>query len=226
MRRLVAARLPGLRIPSSSLARPKSRIFTCPEGDRKILPGLMSRCRMPFLCAASSASATCDPKVQQLGVRHGAPVVELIQALPFQQLHHDERLVAAFVQFVNGADAGMVQGGGSACFAPETLQCRRVLAGGFGQELDGDRAAQLLVLGLIDHAHPTLAQTADNPDSGHEAYLHSVLAPNYHAGPCPLLAIFFRLNLLHGKFLCCRPGHRRPVPSRRVPRRCLPNLFW
>ena len=48
-------------------------------------------------------------QVQQPGVRHGPPVVELVQALTFQQLHHDEGLLAAFIEFVNSADAGMVQ---------------------------------------------------------------------------------------------------------------------
>ena len=33
----------------------------------------------------------------------------LIEALAFQQLHDDEGLVAAFVQLVDSADAGMVE---------------------------------------------------------------------------------------------------------------------
>jgi len=44
----------------ASFARPKSRIFTCETWPRvviKIFAGLMSRCVMPFECAASSPSA-------------------------------------------------------------------------------------------------------------------------------------------------------------------------
>lgn len=48
-------------------------------------------------------------KVQQLGVRHGATELGLIEALAFQQFHDDEGPVAAFVQLVDSADAGMVQ---------------------------------------------------------------------------------------------------------------------
>ena len=48
-------------------------------------------------------------QVKQPGVGHGPPVVELVQALTLQQLHHDEGLLAAFIELVNGADAGMVQ---------------------------------------------------------------------------------------------------------------------
>src|SRR5580658_7450708 len=107
--RVASSRAPGLECPSSSLASPKSRILTCPEGDKKILPGLMSRCRMPFRCAASSASDHLNPEVQQPGVRHRTTELGPIKALPFEQFHHDEGVVAAFVQLVNGADAGMVQ---------------------------------------------------------------------------------------------------------------------
>jgi hypothetical protein len=32
-------------------ARPKARIFACPFGRTKMLPGLMSRCTTPFWCA-------------------------------------------------------------------------------------------------------------------------------------------------------------------------------
>ena len=72
-------------------------------------------------------------QVQQPGVRHGPPVVELVQALAFQQLHHDEGLLAAFIELVNSADTGMVQRGGGARFPPEAFQCRRILACGLGQ---------------------------------------------------------------------------------------------
>ena len=103
------------------------------------------------------------PEVQQLGVGHGTAEMGPVEALAFEQFHHDEGLVAAFVQLVDGADAGMVQRRRGTRFAPETLQRRRVLARGLGQQLDGNRAAQLLVFGLIDNAHPSLAEATDDP---------------------------------------------------------------
>ena len=72
-------------------------------------------------------------------------------------------LVTAFVQLVDSADAGMVQRRRGTRFAPETLQRRRVLARGLGQQFDSDGAAQLLVFSLVDYAHPTLAEAADDP---------------------------------------------------------------
>jgi hypothetical protein len=106
----------------------------------------------------------CDlhPEVQQPGIRHCSPVIKLVEALPLQQFHHDEGLIAAFIQFVNGTDARMIQRGGRACFAPETFQRRRVWAGRFGQHLDGDRPPELQVFGLIYNAHPAPAQATDH----------------------------------------------------------------
>jgi hypothetical protein len=80
-----------------------------------------------------------------------------------QQFHHDEGLIAAFIQLVNRADAGMVERGGSACFAPKAFQRSRVLTRRFRQQLDGNRPSQLLVFGLIDHAHAAPAQATHDP---------------------------------------------------------------
>src|SRR5579859_1719741 len=79
-----------------------------------------------------------DAEVEQPGV--GGLPIDLVEALPLQQLHHEEGLIAAVVQLVDGADAGMVQGGGGARFAPKTLERRRVLARRLGQKLQGDGA--------------------------------------------------------------------------------------
>ena len=87
----------------------------------------------------------------------------LIEALTFQQLHDDEGLITAFVQLVDGADAGMVERRRSACFTPETLQRCRVPACGLGEKFNGHRTAQLLVLGLVDNTHSTLAQRTNHP---------------------------------------------------------------
>ena len=45
----------------SSFARPKSSTFACLRWVTKIFAGLMSRCTIPFACAASNASAICNP---------------------------------------------------------------------------------------------------------------------------------------------------------------------
>ena len=54
-RRTAARRCRSVRV-SVDLASPKSSTFTCSRAVTKMFAGLMSRCRMPRACAASSAS--------------------------------------------------------------------------------------------------------------------------------------------------------------------------
>ena len=41
--------------------------------------------------------------------------------LPFEQLHHDERLAFMLTEFMDGANAGVVKGRCRLCFALESL---------------------------------------------------------------------------------------------------------
>ncbi|MGC1580657.1 MAG: hypothetical protein WA766_04195, partial [Candidatus Acidiferrales bacterium] len=49
----------------------------------------------------------------------------------------------------------MIQGGGSAGFALEALECLTIIGHVVRQEFQRDVAAQALVLGLVHHAHST-----------------------------------------------------------------------
>jgi hypothetical protein len=51
----------------------------------------------------------------------------------------------------------MVQRRGSAGFAAEALQRQRIAGNVVGQELQGDKAAQAGILGLVDDAHAAAA---------------------------------------------------------------------
>jgi hypothetical protein len=128
-----------------------------------MLPGLNVSMQYPFSVGGVEGIRRLHPEVQQLGVGHGPAEIRPVEALAFEQFHHDEGLVAAFVQLVDGADAGMVERRSGARLAPETLQRRRVLARGLGQQLDGDGAAQLLVFSFVNYAHTPLAKATDDP---------------------------------------------------------------
>jgi len=52
----------------------------------------------------------------------------------------------------------MIERGGSVSLALEALQSLVVLGEMLGQELQGNKARELGVLGLVNHAHPTAAQ--------------------------------------------------------------------
>jgi hypothetical protein len=76
--------------------------------------------------------------------------IELFQAAAFKQLQDQERRRRGLIEFMDDADAGMIQRRSSAGLAPETLQRKVAVAGGgcvssICEELDGDMAAKLLV---------------------------------------------------------------------------------
>src|SRR5947209_14124373 len=78
---------------ASILAKPKSRIFTCPRGVTNIFAGLISRCTMPFVCADSRASAIWIARVgQQLFHLERMLADHQCERLPLQQLHNDKVL--------------------------------------------------------------------------------------------------------------------------------------
>ena len=56
----------------------------------------------------------------------------------------------------------MVQCGSGTCFAAKPFESLRVLGYVFWQKFQGDEAAKLGVLGLIDHTHPAAAQLLDD----------------------------------------------------------------
>ena len=87
----------------------------------------------------------------------------MLQCLPLQKLHGDERPAFVLVHVVDGADVGVIEGGGSLRLALEALQGLMVLGHFFRQEFERDKAMELGVFGLIDHTHPAAAQLFENP---------------------------------------------------------------
>ena len=64
---------------------------------------------------------------------------------------------------VDGADAGMVQRRGGARLPLEALEHRRVVLQVGGEDLDRDVAAEVRVLGLVNHAHAAEPELPDDP---------------------------------------------------------------
>lgn len=65
-----------------SFARPKSSTFAWPRSVMKIFAGLMSRCTMPPVCAASSASATSIPVSSSISKPSGPLVMRCFNVAP------------------------------------------------------------------------------------------------------------------------------------------------
>ena len=89
----------------------------------------------------------------------------MLEGGAFEKLHHDKGLAVLLADIVNGADVGVVQCGGGLRFTPEASQGLGIVGHLVRQKLQGDKAEQARVLGLVDHAHPTAAELPDNRGS-------------------------------------------------------------
>ncbi len=94
-----------------------------------------------------------------------------------QKFHGNEAQALVLANFVNGADIGMVQGGGGSGFAPEALERLGVTRHIIGQEFQRNKTAQGCIFGLVDDTHPTAAELFD------DAVMRNDL-PNHVIAPC------------------------------------------
>ena len=93
----------------------------------------------------------------------GLPTISVLEGYAVEELHGNEGLLAVLADFVDGADVGMIEGGGGARLAAKTLQSLGIAGEIVGQEFERDEAAECGVLGLIDDTHAAAAQLFENP---------------------------------------------------------------
>jgi hypothetical protein len=86
----------------------------------------------------------------------------LFQGLALEKFHGDEGAPIVFINFINRADVGMVQGRRSFGFAPEAAKSFGILCDRIGKEFERDKASQLKVLSLVDDAHTPAAGLLDH----------------------------------------------------------------
>ena len=92
----------------------------------------------------------------------GLAVDPVFEGFAFEQLHGDEVASAVLADLVDGADIGVVQGGGGAGFALKTVECEGIFFRLGRQELERDMAAQIDILGFVHNAHPPAAQLRED----------------------------------------------------------------
>ena len=74
---------------------------------------------------------------------HRPPIDAMFQRHAIEKLHGDERLALLVVNFMDGADVGMIQGRGGLGFALEAGERLRVSGDILGKELESDKASEL-----------------------------------------------------------------------------------
>ena len=103
-----------------------------------------------------------DGQRQNLFDLHRWPCDPMLQRHAIQKLHGDEGLAVLFANFVDGADVGMVQGRSRLRLALKPGQRLGIFGHVIRQELQGDKAVQGYILGLVNHAHPAAAEFLDD----------------------------------------------------------------
>src|SRR4029077_20417316 len=91
-----------------------------------------------------------DKQEQRRGARNrsGQP---LFESLSFEQFHGDERLSLILLNVVDSTDVGVVEGRRGLGLPLETLKRSWVADEFFRQKFQGGTAAQLQILGPVDH---------------------------------------------------------------------------
>ena len=108
-----------------------------------------------------------DGQVEQRFRGQGPALDAVLQGPSLQALEGDELLALALSDVVDGADAGVVEGGRRLGLPPEALEGLRVLGQLLREELEGDGPAQARVLGLVDDAHAAAAELPEDAVVGH-----------------------------------------------------------
>ena len=95
----------------------------------------------------------------------GAPRLEPVRALDqaferlsFHKLHRVEEAVIRFAQVEDRSDVGMAEAGGHARFSHETRPSRFIANILFVDDLEGYRAMQIDIKGLVGNAHGAATQ--------------------------------------------------------------------
>jgi len=98
-----------------------------------------------------------DGQVEQALQFERTSVERMLQGAAGQILHHDEQAAFMLANLMDGADVGMVQGGGSAAFAAEALKSLGIAGSFLGKKFEGDKAAEGSVFSLVNHTHSAAA---------------------------------------------------------------------
>jgi hypothetical protein len=86
----------------------------------------------------------------------------LAKGSAFEQLHCDERQPIGFVNLVDSADAGVIEGRGGTSLAAESLQRVWVCGEIFWKELQGDVPSESQIFSFIHHTHPPASDLTED----------------------------------------------------------------
>jgi hypothetical protein len=103
-----------------------------------------------------------NSQLKQLRNLQRTPLDHMLEGAPLQILHGDKSLPVLLPDVVDGADVRMVESRSSLRLALKTAEGLSVFGNVVRQELEGNKAVQANVLGLIDNPHATAAHLFDH----------------------------------------------------------------
>ena len=99
-----------------------------------------------------------DGEVEEAVELEGTAGDEILTGLAFETFHGDEGLSVFFADIVDGADVGVVEGGGGFGFAAKTAEGLGIFGERVREKFEGDEAVEARVLRLVDDAHAAAAE--------------------------------------------------------------------
>ena len=96
----------------------------------------------------------------------GLTADEVLERNAVEKFHDDVRFAVLLTNVMNGADVGMVEGGGGLRFPFEARKRLGVFGHVVGQEFERDAAMQAGVVRFINNPHTTAAESFDDPVMG------------------------------------------------------------
>jgi hypothetical protein len=107
-----------------------------------------------------------DSDIEKAIEFEGLPGDEVFERNAVEKLHDNEGFAVLFTDVVDGANVGVIEGGSGLRFPFETGKGLRIFGDRVGKELEDDTAMKTGVVGLIDDAHTTAANSFDDAVMG------------------------------------------------------------
>ena len=103
-----------------------------------------------------------NAEIEDVSMSSGFSAIRCLRVWPSRNSMAMKAFDFPLVNFVDGADVGVVESGGGTSLAAETFERLRIVSYVVGQEFQGDKAAEAGVFRFIYDAHSAAAELLDD----------------------------------------------------------------
>ena len=116
-----------------------------------------------FVMRRGKRIGNLNAEIEQLFIPERLARHAVLQRLALEILHRDKKPPAVLANFVNRANARMIERRSRASFAPETFERDGIFRDIIRKELQRNRTAEIHILGFVNDAHAAAAEFLENP---------------------------------------------------------------